>query len=404
MNQGALARRAAGLSTAFPAPHFPSELDADVIAFDSGFANPKVLPELSQFAVNALSAHREESLQYAPPQGSPELREWIAGYMAADGCDITADHILIVGGAKHGIDLICRLLLDEGDSLVVTAPTYFTCIPIFRSFGAHVLEVDHDAEGLRVDELAALFNRLKAAGTALPKFVYNVVDFHNPTGATMTLARREALVELCAREGVFIVEDNPYRRVRFTGEAVPTLKALDRDDTVIHVGTFSKLIAPGLRIGWVAAHPQLIARMMQLKSDGGACPFTQRIIYDFCRSGAFEAHVTKVQAVYREHRDRMLTAVRRWLPTAAIDEPDGGYYLWLDFPPGFDGDAFAAEAAARKVNILAGSRFFAGPGGGYPRNRGPAANSVRLSYSYETLQRIDEGVERLARIYAKMAA
>jgi 2-aminoadipate transaminase len=401
--QGVLARRAAGLSTAFPAPHFPQELDPGVIAFDSGFASPRLLPELSQFALNALAQHREEVLQYAPPQGQPMLRAWIADYMNQDGCDLTADNILIVNGAKHGIDLICRLLLDEGDAIVVTAPTYFTCIPIFRSFGAELLEVGQDEHGFSVAELEDLLAQRRRDGLSPPKLIYNVADFHNPTGVSMSQGRRQALVDVAARHGIPIVEDNPYRRVRFEGEPIPTLKALDRGGNVLHVGTFSKLVAPGLRVGWVAAPAEVIARLMQLKSDGGSCPLMQRIILDFCRSGAFAAHVARVQATYREHRDRMIAAVQRWLPEASFTVPEGGYYVWLTLPAHIDGDELARRAAARGVNIIPGTKFFARQEG-YPSNHGPRRNAVRLSYSYASPAEIDEGVERLGEAYASMAA
>lgn len=403
MDQGVLARRAAGLSTAFPAPHFPQELDEGVIAFDSGFASPRLLPELSQFALNALARHREEVLQYAPPQGSPELRAWIAGYMNHDGCDLTADNILVVNGAKHGIDLICRLLLDEGDAVVVTAPTYFTCIPIFRSFGADLLEVEQDEDGLSVSALEALLAQRRREGLPPPKMIYNVADFHNPTGVSMSQGRRQALVDLAVREGIFVVEDNPYRRVRFQGQAIPTLKALDADDGVLHVGTFSKLVAPGLRIGWVAANPGIIARLMQLKSDGGSCPLMQRIVLDFCQSGAFAAHVERVQTIYRQHRDRMIEAVRRHLPEVGFTEPEGGYYIWLNLPPHVDGDELAKRAAAAGVNLIPGSKFFAAKDG-YPQNHAARRNAVRLSYSYESPEKIDEGVQRLGEAYASMVA
>lgn len=403
MDQGVLARRAAGLSTAFPAPHFPSELDPGVIAFDSGFASPRLLPELSQFALNALAQHREEVLQYAPPQGHPKLRAWIADYMNQDGCDVSAEGVLIVNGAKHGIDLLCRLLLDEGDAVVVTAPTYFTCIPIFRSFGAELLEVGQDEHGLSVTDLEDLLARRQRDGLPRPKMIYNVADFHNPTGVSMPEDRRRALVDIAARAGIPIVEDNPYRRVRFQGEAIPTLKALDRDGGVIHVGTFSKLVAPGLRIGWVAAEPEVIARLMQLKSDGGSCPLMQRIVLDFCRSGAFAAHVERVQASYREHRDSMIAAIRRHLPEVGFTEPEGGYYVWLTLPAAMDGDELARRAAARGVNIIPGTKFFAGPEG-YPRNQGARRNAIRLSYSFANPDEIEEGVARLGEAYASMAA
>jgi 2-aminoadipate transaminase len=395
-----LARRARGLSTAFPAPHFPSELGEEVILFDSGFAYPGVFPDLAGIAVDALTLHRDETLQYAPPQGQAELRAWIADYMERDGCRAGPDNILVVNGAKHGIDLICRLLLDEGDAIVVTAPTYFTAIPIFRSFGARIIEVEQDAEGLIVSDLEDLFDRLKAQGEALPKFIYNVSDFHNPTGAAMSLARRDALVALAAREGVHVVEDNPYRRVRFEGEALPTLKALDETGVVFHVGTFSKLVAPGLRVGWIAAEPELIARLMQLKSDGGACPLIQRIILDFCKSDAFEEHATQVQDLYRSHRDRIIAALARELPEVTLAAPEGGYYVWLTLPGHLDGDDVAREAARLGVNIIPGSKFFAGAEPAYPRNRASGRSHIRLSYSFAGLDEIDEGVRRLARACA----
>jgi 2-aminoadipate transaminase len=399
-----LARRAAGLSTAFPAPHFPAELDPGVIAFDSGFAFPGVLPDLIAYAQSALTTHRDESLQYAPPQGHPELREWLAGYMNADGCNLTAQNILIVNGAKHGIELISRLLLDEGDSIVVTAPTYFTAIPIFRSFGVHFIEASHDRDGIDVHELERAITYLRAEGRKLPKLIYNVVDFHNPTGVAMSLRRRQALLDLSVRHDIAILEDNPYRRVRFEGKPLPTLKALDAAGNVLHVGTFSKLIAPGLRIGWIAAHPHLIARLMQLKSDGGSNPLIQRIVLDFCRSEAFPAHIQRVQSTYREHRDRMIAALRRELPQASIDVPEGGYYVWVTLPAGVDGDAVAMAAARTGVNIIPGTRFFVQPGDVPWRDHALPRNHIRLSYSFATLEQIDEGVRRLASVCRTQSA
>lgn len=399
-----LARRAAGLSTAFPAPHFPGELDPGVIAFDSGFAFPGVLPDLTAYAHAALTTHCEESLQYAPPQGHPDLRAWLAGYMNADGCNLTAQNILIVNGAKHGLELICRLLLDEGDTIVVTRPTYFTAIPIFRSFGVQFMEARHDHDGLDVEELERALSHLRAEGHKLPKFIYNVVDFHNPTGVAMSLRRRQALLDLSARYDVAIVEDNPYRRVRFEGTPLPTLKALDAAGHVLHVGTFSKLIAPGLRVGWIAAHPNLIARLMQLKSDGGSNPLIQRIVLDFCRSEAFTAHTHRVQNTYREHRDRMITALQRELPQAVIDVPEGGYYVWVTLPAGMNGDAVAREAARVGVNIIPGSKFFVQPGAAPWREQALPRDHIRLSYSFATVEQIDEGVRRLATVCRDQAA
>jgi len=397
------ARRAAALSTAFPAPHFPSELGPDVIPFDSGFAAPQLLPDLTSFAQAALTEHREETLQYSATQGQPELRAWIAGLMNEDGCALSPENILIVNGAKHGLELVCRLLIDEDDAVVVTAPTYFSAIPIFRSFGVEFVEIGQDQDGLLTEALEQAIAARRAEGRAPPKLIYNVADFHNPTGATMSEARRRHLIAIAEREGIFVAEDTPYRRVRFEGKTIPSLKALDPGGIVLHLGTFSKLIAPGLRIGWIAAEIGLIARLIRLKSDGGSSPLMQRIIYEFGRSSAFPEHVERVQAVYRERRDRMVAAVRRLLPEARLSVPEGGYYVWLTMPPHVDGDALAARAAQAGVNIIAGSQFFAG-GGAYPDNGLRPTHHVRLSYSYATPEQIDEGVERLAAVYEPVSA
>lgn len=393
MHQLSLARRATPLAATLP----PAAPDG-AIAFDSGHASPSVLPDLTAAATRALTEHRDETLQYAPRPGLPELRRWIAGYMTADGCLTNADEILVTNGAKHAIDLICRLLLDEGDAIVVTAPTYFTAIPIFKSFGVSFVEVGQDRDGLDVEELSAALAQLVREKRPMPKLIYNVPDFHNPTGVSMSVARRRALVELARRHDIAVVEDSPYRQVRFEGESVPPLKAFDTDGHVFLIGTFSKLMAPGLRVGWVAAPPPLIARLIQLKSDGGSCPLTQRMIVDFCTSGALDAHTTRVQDTYRARRDRMVAAMRRELPAASFDVPEGGYYLWLELPAGTDADEVARLARDAGVVVLPGSKFFARGDVAHPKH------CVRVAFSHATADEIDEGVRRLAAAYGSAVA
>ena len=388
MNRETLARRASTLSPTLPAAPATSN-----ISFDSGHASPALLPDLTAEAGRALTSHRQETLQYAPRPGLPELRDEIAKYMASDGMTVARDQLLVTNGAKHAIELICRLLLDDGDAIVVTAPTYFTAIPIFRSYGAQFIEVANDREGLDVAELARVLDQRERDGKPRPKFIYNVPDFHNPTGVTMSLARREALVKLAAERSIFIVEDSPYRKVRFEGQSVPTLKALDRGDRVLYVGTFSKLMAPGLRIGWVAAPADLIARMIQLKTDGGSCPLTQRVIVDFLSGGRLAGHIDRVQKTYRANRDAMVAALARELPEARFDVPEGGYYVWLTLPEGTDGDALTSRAAAEGVTAIAGSKFFARSDVGHPKH------FVRLAYSHATGDEIDEGVRRFAHAF-----
>ena len=385
MPPASLARRASQLSSVMPAPN-----PDDKIAFDSGHAFPGVLPDLASEAAQALSRFRAETLQYAPRPGLPELREWIAGHMRADGSAVTAANVLVTNGDKHALELVCRLTLDEGDAVVVTSPTYFSAIPIIRSFGATFIEVPQDKDGMDVDALARVLERASSAAR-LPKFIYNVPDFHNPTGVTMPLERRRALIELAVRHRVLLVEDSPYRKVRFEGQSVPSLKSLDTDGSaVIQLGTFSKLLAPGLRVGWAAGATELLARMAQLKTDAGSCPLTQRVILEFCKADRLDSHTARVQEAYRAHRDRMVRAMDRELPEVSFQVPNGGYYLWLELPRGVDGDELARRASDAGVIVIAGSKFFAN-GGGDQRGR-----FVRVAFSHAVADEFDVGVGRLA--------
>jgi|HubBroStandDraft_1064217.scaffolds.fasta_scaffold08213_4 2-aminoadipate transaminase len=391
-----LATRAARLN-----PSLPASESHDVISFASGHGFPGVFPDLTEMARTALNEYRHETLQYGPGRGLPEMREWIANHMKENGVSVSADNVLVVNGAKQGLDLICRLLLEEGDSVVVTAPTYFTCIPIFKSFGASFVEVSQDVDGMVVEELEQTLERRTREGLPLPKFIYNVPDYHNPAGVTMSRQRRQALVQLAEARGIFIIEDSPYRRVRFEGEPELMIKAFDRSGTVFVLGTFSKLVAPGLRIGWVVASQEMVARLLQLKSDVGSCPLTQRIILEFFRHDRLEKHTTRVQNTYRAHRDAMVAALRQCLPEATFVVPHGGYYLWLTLPAHIDAEQLTARALQENVSIIPGSKFFAGMG---PKGAGAPKNHIRLCYSHATPEEILEGVKRLARAVRSVAS
>jgi 2-aminoadipate transaminase len=388
-----LSRRAATLAAVLPAGAPASNL-----AFDSGHASNAVLPDLTAEAERALTVYRAETLQYAPRPGLADLRARIIEQMAADGIAAARENVLVTNGAKHAIDLICRVLLDEGDAIVVTRPTYFTAIPIFRSYGVRFIEVGQDSDGLDVDELSRVLASRERDGLAPPKFIYNVPDFHNPTGVTMPLERRKALVRLASERGIHIVEDSPYRKVRFEGSSLPSLKALDQSDIVCYVGTFSKLMAPGLRVGWTVASTEMIARMIQLKSDGGSCPLTQRIIAEFLGAGRLASHIDRVQTTYRANRDAMVAAIRRELPDAAFEIPQGGYYVWLTLPDGVDGDRVARLALDGGVTVLAGSKFFASSDTPHPKNH------LRVAYSHATAEEVDSGIRLLAAAYRTVTA
>ncbi len=379
--------------------------DFDGISFGSGDAFPGVLPDLTAEAATALTAHRSETLQYAPRPGLAPLCAWIADHLAdEEGLQVTPDHIQIVNGAKHGLELVCRMLLSPGDAIVVTAPTYFTAIPIFRNCGARFIAVPQDDGGLDIDALTETLDARAAAGEPAPKLIYNVPDFHNPSGLSMAADRRAALLALAAERGIRIVEDSPYRKVRFEGEQQPMLRALDpTGETVIVLGTFAKLVAPGLRVGWVVAPPDMLKDMQQIKSDGGTCPLTQRIILEFCAGGRLAGHIETVRGVYRNHRDRMAAALATALPDLDFRLPEGGYYIWARLPGGVDPDALEARAAAHRVAVLSGQRFLAGGTEAWPSNRPDPGQALRLAFSFAAPDDIDEGVARLAAAYHETA-
>lgn len=379
-------RRYARRAAQVPGSAAPSEPDG-VIAFASGDAYPEGLPDMGDLAQVAASAFRTETLQYAPRLGLGELREWIASYLAGDGVRVTADQIIVVNGAKHGLDLVCKLFVEPGDTIIVTSPTYMSALGIFRGWEVEYVEVGQDTEGLDAAALAERLEARRRAGQPMPKLLYDVTEFHNPTGLTTSAARRRALLELAERYDFLIVEDDPYRRIRFEGQAIPPILALDPGGRVVGLGTFAKLVAPGLRVGWVTAASEIVRKMAALKSDGGSCPLNQRLVLEYVRAGRLEPHIRDIAKIYRGHRDVMALALERALPGTSWRMPQGGYYLWVRLPDGVTGDALAPAALARGVKILPASEFYA--------TTGPA-NYVRLAYSYASPSEITEGARRLA--------
>lgn len=376
------ARRAAAV-----APLSATREAPGVVMFGAGDAYPELLPDLGEFALRAARDFRAETLQYAPRLGLPELRAWIAEYVAGEGVRAEPDSIIVVNGARHALDLACKLFVEPGDTVVVTRPTYQSALGILRGYEVAYLEIGIDGDGMDVDELAARLADRARAGVPMPKLVYDVPEFHNPTGVTLSRARRERLLELAGEHDLLVVEDDPYRRIRFEGQPVPPIASLDTRGRVLGLGTFAKLVAPGLRVGWVVTTPDIAGRMGALKSDGGSCPLTQRLLLEYCRAGRLEAQVRALAKTYAGHRDVMMEALRREIPQATYRVPSGGYYLWLTLPAGVDSDRLLTAALARGVRFLPARQFFATPG---------PTNHLRLAYSYTSPAEIMDGVRRLA--------
>ena len=361
------------------------------IVLSSGLAYPPLLPDLVREATQAVRDRPGESLQYGPLMGLDDLRDEVAAFVAEDGVICGRENILITYGAKSALDLACRVFVEPGDRIIVTRPTYMTALQIMRCHGASFLDVGQDAEGFDTGELEVKLIRFQRNGERMPKLLFDVPDFHNPTGITTTAARRRRLVELAECYGFVILEDDPYRRLRFEGEPEPPVKSFDRDGVVVALGTVSKILAPGLRVGWAIGPGEVIDRMAMQKADGGSNPFAQRIVAELMRGNEMARHVDELSAQMRLHRDAMVDAFAEFLPEADVRAPQGGYFLWTALPEGTDAEAVARIALDHGVEVSSGRLCFPNDVPGH---------HLRLAYSYVGVEAIREGVRRLSMAYS----
>jgi len=365
------------------------------LLLSAGSAYPPLLPDVSREAEEAARAGVAETMQYGPLMGLNDLRDCIAAYVSEDGVDCARDNVLVTNGAKHATDLACRVFTEPGDRIIVTTPTYMTTLQCFRSHGVNLLAIPQDGEGMRTDVLEHRLQTLAANGEAMPKLLFDVPDFHNPSGVTMSLARRKKLVELARHHDFVIIEDDPYRRLRFEGDPVPPIKSLDETGVVVAVGTVSKILSPGLRVGWAIGAPEVVRRMALQKSDGGSSPFTQRIVTSLIRSNKMRRHIDELSQQMRLHRDAMIGALADELPDAQVCRPEGGYFLWVELPDGVSAEAVAARAVTHGVEVTPGRACFpdADPG-----------NYLRLAYSFVGTDDIRKGIRRLGMAHREVVA
>ncbi len=360
----------------------------DVIAFGGG------LPPNECFPLDAIGAALERllaeqgarALQYSTTEGCPELRTWIAERMRRRlGVAFGADDVLVTTGSQQALDLTGKVFLDEGDVVFCESPTYLAAISAFRASWASFVAVPSDEQGMIVSELARL-----AVGCERGKLVYVIPDFQNPSGRTWSLARRRELVELAGRLDLPIVEDAPYRDLRFEGEELPALVSLDRDGRVIFTSTFSKVLCPGLRLGWIAAPRAALEKYVLAKqaADLHTSTLAQLLVATFLEQHDLDRHVSTIRSVCRGRRDEMLRAVQDWLPREVLaSRPAGGLFLWLELPTGLDAREWLQRCLAHGVAFVPGDAFFPNGGGG---------NAARLCFSGTREREIREGVRRMA--------
>jgi 2-aminoadipate transaminase len=368
----------------------------DVISFAGGLPAPDVFPikEFKAACVRVLDEHGPQSLQYGTTDGYVPLREMIARHTGRYGIEVTTENILITSGSQQALDLLGKIFINPGDRVLVESPTYVGALQAWNAYGAEFIPVPYDENGMVTDELE---DRLRIG----PKFIYVLPNFQNPTGSTLSFERRLKLIELAERYGVPIIEDDPYGQLRYEGEHLPSLNVLDSQTrtqnqcysgNVIYLSTFSKTLAPGIRLAWVIAPPEVIHKLVLAKqgADLHTSTFNQMVAFEVAHGGFLDRHVKLIRDVYRERRDVMLETLQEHMPSEVRwTHPQGGLFLWVTMPESIDTKELLVEAVKKKVAFVPGESF-------YPRNG--KKNNIRLNFSNAIPEKINEGISQLGSV------
>lgn len=385
------AARTAALSASEVRALFAVASRPEVVSLAGGMPFVSALPvEVVTGAVDrTLRTLGDAALQYGSGQGAPALREQILDVMALEGIRASADDVVVTTGSQHALELLAKLFLDPGDVVLAEEPSYVTALVVFQSFQAEVDHVPMDELGLIPSALSEHIEALAALGRH-PKFLYTVPTFQNPAGVTLTMNRRQEILEIAQRHGILVVEDNPYGLLYFDEPAPEAIRSLT-DDGVVYLGTFSKTLAPGLRVGWALAPPVIRDKLILANEAAVLSPssFTQLIISEYLHTANWRSQIATFRGVYRERRDALLAALEEYLPDLSWTVPEGGFYVWLTIPEQLDASRMLPTAVNELVAYTPGSAFYANGGG---------RNKIRLSFSYPSPAFIREGVRRLAAV------
>ena len=366
----------------------------DIISFAPGYPAPETFPwdEFSQIAAELLASRDGGVLQYGPTRGYKPLLESVAGIMRQRGIATAMEDLLITTGSQQGLDLVARVFVDPGDVILVELPTYVGAISAFRNLQAAMVGVPQEADGIDLDALDATYERVRREGRRVG-FLYVVPNFQNPTGLLIGLDKRRRLLDWADRRDVLIVEDDPYRELYFEDSAseadVRPIKADDAGGRVVYLSSFSKTLAPGFRVAWIAAPPAIAVKLEMAKQaeDLLTGSLDQRMIYEACRRGVLDRQLPILRRHYAHKRDVMQAALQRELRAATWPKPKGGFFLWVTLPVGIDAARMIPRAIEQGVIYVAGDAFYV---------NGEGRNMLRLSFSAPTPERIETGVARLA--------
>ncbi len=370
----------------------------DVISLAGGLPDTSSFPPDSYASLMATVAAEScaRALQYGPTEGLQVVKRCIAQVMAAEGMDLDGDDVLVTTGGQQVIDLVCKTLVDPGDVVVTEAPTYPGAVPTFCAYEADVVQITMDRDGMLIDELEQTLDELERTGRR-PKFIYTVPNFHNPAGVTMSLGRRQALVQLASDRELLVLEDNPYGLLRYEGDPLPTLRSID-DEFVIYASTFSKILSPGVRLGWTTAPAPVLAKMNIGKQGSDLCSssISQYFVAAYFDSGPWGDYVRSLIEIYRRRRDVMLDSLAEHFPREAEwTHPQGGLFIWATLPPYIDTTDLLARALREHVAFVPGRAAFVDGRGG---------SAMRLNFSGVDEDEIREGVRRLGEVVREQVA
>lgn len=360
----------------------------DMISFAGGLPSAATFPvEAMQAATQKVLAEQAESaLQYGPSEGFGKLREWVATTYSRDGAEVRPSQVLLTTGSQQALDLIAKALIDPGSRILVETPTYLGALQAFSLFEPQYVSVASDEQGI-------LPEALTAEVIAGARFLYALPNFQNPTGRRLPLSRREALAAIALEHGLPIIEDDPYGDLDYQGERLTSLRSL-APQQVIHLGSFSKVLAPGLRLGYVIADEALIAKLVQIKqaADLHTPSFTQQVVYEIVSQGFLAEHIPEIRALYAERCHAMLAALAQYMPQGVQwNRPEGGMFIWVTLPESLDSIELLTEAIRERVAFVPGAPFYA---------TAPQSHTLRLSFVTVEPVRIDEGIRRLGRLIA----
>jgi DNA-binding transcriptional MocR family regulator len=385
------ADRTAGLSASEVRALFAVASRPEVVSLAGGMPFVSALPQdrINDTLDRVMRDRGPVALQYGSGQGDPRLREQILEVMALEGIRASADDVVVTTGSQHALELITKLFINPGDVVIAEGPSYVTAMVVFRSFQAQIEHADMDEYGLIPEALRQKIANMNAAGKKI-KFLYTIPTFSNPAGVTLTWERRLEILEICRANDILVLEDNPYGLLYFDAPPPHAMRSVD-EDGVVYLGTFSKTLAPGFRVGWALA-PHAIREKLILANEAAILSpssFSQLVISDYLATSDWRGQIDTFRGVYRERRDAMLHALDDYLPDLNWTVPNGGFYVWLTLPDNLDSKAMLPRAVTELVAYTPGTAFYAD---------GSGRNKIRLSFCYPTPDFIREGVRRLTKV------